>query len=182
MKKLTRKEVIRDIERRIDAGESKRTVYSSYAMTEWESIARRRLATLVTVSNRKKYRKLNNILVAIVSFIIITNVVETIGICIADPIPGLIGGAVALAIKGLILYGIVRLNFMGYYVLVCLGMQGIGRLIEPVSKGAWLAVFDLAVTLSAMALAVLLLRKLLPNTSLLLKPKTDALDAPVFED
>lgn len=49
---MTRKEVVKDLDCRVKGGESKRSVYSTYAMTEWETVAVKRLAMLVTLTNR----------------------------------------------------------------------------------------------------------------------------------
>ena len=64
---MTRKEVVKDVDRRVNDGESKRSVYSTYSMTEWEPVAVKRLSMLVTLTSRKKWRWLNNALVGLYS-------------------------------------------------------------------------------------------------------------------
>ena len=34
---MIRKEVVKDVNRRVNGGESKRSVYSTYAMTDWST-------------------------------------------------------------------------------------------------------------------------------------------------
>ncbi len=58
-KVMTRKELIKDIKKRVAAGESKRAIFSRYAMTEWEEAVSRILPLQVTLAKRKRWRFLN---------------------------------------------------------------------------------------------------------------------------
>lgn len=75
---MTRKEVMKDVDRRINGGESKRSVYSTYSMTEWEPVAVKRLAMLVTLTSRKKWRWLNNVLAGLYSVMLVMNVIAVV--------------------------------------------------------------------------------------------------------
>ena len=125
---MTRKEVVKDVDRRINGGESKRSVYSTYSMTEWEPVAVKRLAMLVTLTSRKKWRWLNNVLAGLYSVMLVMNVIAVVGFirCSSSPesFGGLVGGSIGIAVNILILVGLLRFNVMSYYVLIGLALQG----------------------------------------------------------
>lgn len=183
---MTRKEVVKDVDRRVNGGESKQSVYSAYSMTEWEMVAVRRLAMLVTLTSRKKWRKLNNVLVWLYSVMLAMNVIAVVGFLRCSSLPerfgGLIGGSIGIAVNILILVGLIRFNIISYYVLIIFGFNGISKLLNPLSEGDIPAMVTLCLILTSIVLAIILFRKLLPNTSFLLKPKTDVLGCPIFEE
>ena len=95
---------------------------------------------------------------------------------------GLIGGAIGFGINFVILIGLLRYNVLAHYLLFVFALNGLGKCLEPASKGDVGAVINLVLLLILMTLAVILFSKLLPNTSILLKPKRDGWGKPVFED
>ena len=183
---MTKKEVVKDVGRRVNGGESKRSVYSTYAMTEWETVAVKRLAMLVTLASRKKWRWLNNVLVGLYFAMLAMNVIAVVGFLGCSSLPerfgGVVGGAIGIAVNILILVGLIRFNIISHYALIGLGINGIGKLLKPMSEGDVSAIVALCFVLTSIVLAAILFRKLLPNTSFLLKPKTDVLGCPVFEE
>ena len=183
---MTKKEILKDIDRRIGNGEPKKTIYSSYAMTEWESLAVKKLALSVTMNSRKKWRRLNNVLVAVYAFMLLLNIFGAWGLLGVTSFPerlgGMIGVAIGLTINVLVLVGLIRYNIIAHYALIFLSINGMTKLLEPAGHGDVAAIFMVALLAASIALAGILFRKLLPNTSFLLKPKTDTLGCPVFEE
>lgn len=185
-KAKTRKEVVKDVEHRIKDGESKLSVFSTYSMTEWEDVATKRLATLVAVSHRRRWKWLNNTLVAVYIPLVLMNIFAVVMAVASgsslEMAGGLIGGAIGVGINFVILIGLLRYNVLAHYLLFVFALNGLGKCLEPASKGDVGAVINLVLLLISMALAAVLFRKLLPNTSILFKPKRDGWGKPVFED
>lgn len=183
---MTKKEVLKNVVKRVDLGESKKSIYSAYAMTGWEPIVVKRLALSVTLTNRRKWRRLNNALVGLYAVMVVMNIVAIAGFLTCSSLPerlgGLIGGSIGITINILVLVGLIRYNIVSHYALIFLGLNGISKLLKPISEGDVSAVIMLCLLMSSIVLAVVLFRKLLPNTSFLLKPKTDVLGCPVFEE
>ena len=73
---MTTKEFLNGIRRRIAQGESKKDIYNQYTMTEWESCVTRFLPTQVSLRSRKKWRWLNNILLACLALITVFKVLD----------------------------------------------------------------------------------------------------------
>ena len=93
-KAKTRKEVVKDVEHRIKDGESKLSVFSTYSMTEWEDVATKRLATLVAVSRRRRWKWLNNTLVAVYVPLVLMNIFAVVMAVASGSSPERTGGLI----------------------------------------------------------------------------------------
>ena len=188
---MTRKELIKDIKKRVAAGESKRAIFSRYAMTEWEDAASRILPLQVTLANRKKWRFLNWALVGCLSVITLFKVMDIIFMT------GTLNSAGArtaivlfgLAINVAVLVGVIRYSGIAYMITSILILQSFAKILEAAGKMNFafdiptvIFVANASFAFAAFVLGLVLYRLMLPCTTFFLTAKKTAMGQPVFEE
>ena len=188
---MTTKEFLNGIRRRIAQGESKKDIYNQYTMTEWESCVTRFLPTQVSLRSRKKWRWLNNILLACLVLITVFKVLDVFfltsdlgsnaGRCVVI----LIAAAVNIAL----IVAIARFSGIAYLIAICFAGKGITNILDAMGKirlsfdlGSAIFVLNAALVVSSIVLLLILYKVLLPNTSFFLQPKRNAAGKPLFDD
>ena len=188
---MTTKEFLNGIRRRIAQGESKKDIYNQYTMTEWESCVTRFLPTQVSLRSRKKWRWLNNILLACLVLITVFKVLDVffltsdLGSNVGRCVVILIAAAVNIAL----IVAIARFSGIAYLVAICFSGKGITNILEAMGKirlsfdlGSAIFVLNVALVVSSLVLLLILYKVLLPNTSFFLQPKRNAAGKPLFDD
>jgi len=188
---MTRKELTADIKKRVAAGESKRAIFSSYSMTEWEDAASRILPIHVTLANRKKWRFLNWILVGCLSVITLFKVLDIIFMAGTLNSVGAITAIVlfGLAINVAVLVGVIRYSGIAYMITSVLILQNSAKILEAAGKMNFafdipsvIFVTNAILVLIAFVLGLVLHRLMLPCTTFFFTTKKTAMGQPVFED
>jgi len=171
---MTTKEFLNGIRRRIAQGESKKDIYNQYTMTEWESCVTRFLPTQVSLRSRKKWRWLNNILLACLVLITVFKVLDVF---------------IAAAVNIALIVAIARFSGIAYLIAICFSGKGITNILEAMGKirlsfdlGSAIFVLNAALVVSSLVLLLILYKVLLPNTSFFLQPKRNAAGKPLFDD
>lgn len=133
---MTRMELTTDIKKRIATGESKRAIFSSYSMTEWEDAASRIIPLQVTLAKRKRWRFLNLALVGCLSVITLFKVVDIIFMTGNLKNAGARINIVlfALAINIAVLVGIIRYSGIAYMITSILILQNFAKILEAAGK------------------------------------------------
>ena len=188
---MSTKEFLNGIRRRIAQGESKKDIYNQYTMTEWESCVTRFLPTQVSLRSRKKWRWLNNILLACLVLVTVLKVIDVffltanldsnVGRCVVL--------LVAAAVNIAIIVAIARFSGIAYLVAICFTGKGITTILEAMGKvslsfdlGSAIFVLNAVLVVSSFILLLILYKVLLPNTSFFLQPKRNAAGQPLFDD
>ena len=188
---MTTKEFLNGIRRRIAQGESKKDIYNQYTMTEWESCVTRFLPTQVSLRSRKKWRWLNNILLACLVLITVFKVLDVFfltsdmgsnaGRCIVI--------LIAVTVNIALIVAIARFSGIAYLIAICFTGKGITNILEAMGKiglsfdlGSAIFVLNAALVVSSLSLLLILYKVLLPNTSFFLQPKRNTAGKPLFDD
>ena len=93
----------------------------------------------------------------------------------------------APAINVLLMWMVAKFRGAGYLLVIALGLTGLSKVLEGFEKGAHpidfvINTISLVCVAASIAIAGVLMRKLLPQTNLLLTPKKDGAGKPVFEE
>ncbi len=175
------------LERRILAGERKADIYATCLDETEAKRCAKLLAQIPTPARRSQYRLLNGIIVADIAVLALIKLLVVSLVVLTEIPKGFLLILLAPLINLFILWQVAKFRAIGYLLVIAFGLTGLSRVIEGFQKsmdGLDLALnsVSLACVVSAMILAFLLMRKLLPQTSLLLNPKTDSAGRPQFEN
>ncbi len=181
-----RKEINKAIQERLAQGETKANIFK-YLRGQFEddNLSARLLALWPDLELRQKYRNLNRVLLAILVLITITKVLFA-GLFILSEIPFALPLLILVPLINIYLIWLVaKFNGLGYILMVPLGLGGLCKMLDELPNEPMLV--DIITTsvlsvliLAAMVLAVILYRRLLPNTTLLMQPKKDEAEQYIF--
>jgi len=186
MTKDERKQLYKSIEKRVLAGEGKSEIYAEYPDGQDAKLVARVLAQIPTPARRKQFSLLNwTLIIAIGILAAIKLLVVTLLVLTEIPM-GAVLILLAPAINIFLMWAVAKFKGVGYLLVVAFGLTGLSKVMEGFEKGAHPIDFAinatslLCVTVS-IALAIVLMKKLLPQTSFFLTPKRDESGNPVFE-
>ena len=162
------------LKQRVRNGESKTTIYREYSEQLKAEIVARLLATIPTPICLKQSRRLNWILVAILIIGAIFRLLITINIALTQPFKVTILVAILGLFNLFIIWLVATYSIEGYLLLFAYAIYSLeAPAKDPV---AFIGVVVIAF------LSWIILKRLLPQTTLFMKPKRDAAGVPQFEN
>jgi len=193
-----RKEINKAIRERLANGENKADIFQ-YLQTQFDDtkISAILLAMHPYPEQCHKYRKLNRVLIAVLVVIAIIKVLSA-GLFILSEIPKAIPLLLIVPLINIFLiYHVARFNGVGYMLTVFLGLAGLCDLVvglcdmmagltdDPlpviiITVNIIIIAVMFLLVLAAMLLAEMLRRRLLPNTTLFLRPKKNEAGEYIF--
>jgi len=187
MNKEERKQLYRVVEKRVLAGERKAEIYASYTEEQDAKLVARVLAQIPTPERRKQFSLLNWILVIAIGILAAIKLLIVTLLVLTEIPKGPVLILLAPAINILLIWAVARFRGFGYLFVVAFGLTGLSKVMEGFEKGSH--PIDLAINsvsmvcvLASIALAAVLMKKLLPQTSFFLTSKTDQAGRPIFEE
>ena len=187
MNKSEAKQLYATLERRVLAGERKADIYAGYLDESDATRCAKVLAQIPTPSRRRHFRVLNWVLVAALGVLALIKLF-IVTLFVLTQIPkGFVLILIAPLINIWIMWMVAKFRAIGYLLVIAFGFTGLSKVIEGFQKSVdsldmTLNSINLVCIVSAMVIAGILMRKLLPNTSFLLRPKTDGMGRPQFEE
>ena len=189
MNKAEAKKLYGVLEGRVLAGERKADIYAGYLDAADAARCAKVLAQIPTPSRRSRFRLLNWILVADLGVLALIKLfVMTLFVLTQIP-KGFVLILIAPLINIWIMWMVAQFRAIGYLLVIAFGFTGLSKVMEGFQKSVdsldmTLNSINLVCVVSAMVIAGILMRKLLPNTSFLLRPKTktDGTERPQFEE
>jgi hypothetical protein len=185
--KQDRKGLFKAFEARVLAGESKSAIYGQYPEEGDARLVARVLAQIPTASRRQRVRHLNWVLLALLCLLAMIKLFVVAITVLAEIPKAFVLILFAPVINLFIIWLVAKYRAVGYILLIGFGFTGISKVLEAVQKSG--EPFDVAVNsaslaciVASMALAAVIIRKMLPQTTFLLFPKKDAKGEPVFEE
>ena len=182
-----RKGLFKAFEARVLAGKSKSTIYGEYLEEGDARLVARVLAQIPTASRRQRVRHLNWVLLALLSLLALIKLFVVAITVLAEIPKAFILILIAPAINLFVIWLVAKYRAVGYLLVIGFGCTGISKVLEALHKSG--ESFDVAVNsislvciVVSMALAAVIMRKLLPQTTFFMFPKKDASGEPVFED
>jgi len=187
MDKDERKQLYKAIETRVLSGECKSEIYAGYPDEQDARLVARVLAQIPTPARRKQFRLLNWVLIVsigvlaaikllIVTLLVLTEIPKGAALILLAPV-----------INIFLIWVVAKFRGFGYLLVVAFGLTGVSNVIESFEKG--LHPIDFAINavslicvVASIIIAVVLMKKLLPQTSFLLTPKRDETGNPLFEE
>ena len=191
--KMTTKELLKEVSRRVAAGESKKALFEHYRWTENEAAVVRYLPTQVSLKLRQRWRGLNWVLIACLVVVTLFKAFDVGCQLLAgrDLSVRAVFGLVLLGVvvNVAVIVGIARYSGSCYLILICFMGHGLAKIIEPLDKIQWgldlataIYVANAAFAVANLVLALVLYHYLLPNTNFFLQAKRDKNGNPIFED
>lgn len=187
MNKSEIKKLFGVLEERVLAGERKADIYAAYLDEADATRCAKVLAQIPTPSRRTQFRVLNWILVADLGILALIKLF-VVTLFVLTQIPkGFVLIFIAPLINIWIMWMVARFRAIGYLLVIAFGLTGLSKVIEGFQKSVdavdmTLNSVSLLCVVSAMLIAGILMRKLLPKTSFLLRAKTDNTGRPQFEE
>jgi hypothetical protein len=186
MSKDERKQLYKKMEQRILAGERKSDLFAEHPDEKDAKFVARVLAQIPTAERRKQYYALNWVLIialgilGCIKFLVVTLLVLT-------EIPkGAVLILLAPVINVLLIWMVAKFKGVGYLLVVGFAITGASRVLEGFEKSSHpidiaLNSVNLLCVVASITIAVVLMKKLLPQTRFFLTPKKDAAGNPLFE-
>ncbi|CAG9297196.1 hypothetical protein EV690_0697 [Celerinatantimonas diazotrophica] len=190
-KKMTvpaKKSLYKLLEERVIAGEKKADIYAPFArMPEAKRVARI-LAQIPTPQRRAQFKRLNQILMVVIAVLALIKALSVFLYVHQNAMP--YGGLYILMapILNIVLIWVIgKYRGIGYLLIVLLGITALSNVIQSFALqfsglGSFINVINLFGVIASMALSLILLKNLLPQTNFLLAPKKDAQGNPTFEE
>jgi hypothetical protein len=181
-----RKEINKVIQERLAEGRSKADIFK-HLQTKFDDdkLSARLLAIQPSLELRHKYRHLNHTLLAVLVIITITKVLIA-GLFILSEVPKAIPLLFLMPVLNIILiYLVAKFSAIGYVLTVLFGLIGLSQIwyelpIVPVLADIITSTVLSVPVLVTMVLAIILCWRLLPNTSLFLRPRKDKAGQYIF--
>jgi hypothetical protein len=187
MNKDERKQLYKAIEKRVLAGERKSEIYAAYPDEQDARLVARVLAQIPTPERRKRFRLLNWALIVGIGILASIKLLVVTLLVLTEIPKGAVLILLAPAINIFLMWAVAKFRGVGYLLVIAFGLTGASKVIEGLEKGSHpldlaLNVTSLACVAASIAIAFVLMKKLLPQTSLFLTPKKDETGSPVFEE
>ena len=186
LNKDERKNLYKNIERRILDGVHKQDIYAEYSDERDSRLVARILANIPTAQRRIQFRFLNWILVVTIGILAAIKLLVVTLFVLTEIPQGALLILLAPAINILLIWMVVRFKGVGYLLTIAFSLSGLSRVMEGFEMG--LGPIDLTINsislvcvATAIIIAAVLMRKLLPQTSFFLTPKRDGIGNPIFE-
>jgi hypothetical protein len=187
MNKDERKQLYKAIENRVLAGEPKSAIYAEYPDEQDAKLVARVLAQIPTPERRKQFSLLNWILIIAIGILAAIKLLVVTLLVLTEIPKGAVLILLAPAINIFLIWAVAKFKGVGYLLVIAFGLTGLSKVMEGFEKGAH--PIDLAINATSLicvtvsiVIAFVLMKKLLPQTSLFLTPKKDESGNPVFEE
>ena len=172
-----RKELAREVQTRLNAGESKQDIYSALKGKFHAASVERSLAQWPCPADKEKNRYLNYPLLIIAGFFAILKILLLIGMFrsaeSSSVLPLLPVTVIPILLYIYVIYGIKNCNLFGYLLMMLLSIQSILSL-SHIGFSSPKAMMLFAMSAAALLLSWLQKTRLFPNTSIFLRHKRDA--------
>jgi hypothetical protein len=187
MNKDERKQLYKAIEKRVLAGERKSEIYAEHPDEQDARLVARVLAQIPTPERRKRFSLLNWALIVGIGILAAIKLLVVTLLVLTEIPKGAVLILLAPAINIFLMWAVAKFRGVGYLLVIAFGLTGASKVIEGLEKGSHpldlaLNVTSLACVAASIAIAFVLMKKLLPQTSLFLTPKKDETGSPVFEE
>lgn len=178
-----RRELSKDVQSRLNAGEDKRTIYNALKERFTAAAVERSLAQWPLAIAKKQSRQQNVPLVIIAVFFLLLKMLQLIAV-FQTLEPEKLAFAIPLAalpfiIYSYIIYGVKNSNLIGYILLILVSIRNL-IIISKIGVSDPKIMMLLAMSIAAIVLAILQKRRLFPNTSWFLRHKRDSDGNPIF--
>ncbi len=187
MDKDDRKQLYKAIEKRVFAGEQKSVIYAEYPDKQDARLVARVLAQIPTPERCKQFSFLNWVLIVAIGILAAIKLLVVTLLVLTEMPEGAVLILLAPAINIFLIWAVAKFKGVGYLLVIAFGLTGLSKVLEGFEKGSH--PLDLAINTTSLicvtvsiVIAFVLLKKLLPQTTLFLTSKTDASGNPVFEE
>jgi hypothetical protein len=175
------------LERRILAGERKADIYATYFDETDAARCAKTLAQIPTPDRRRRYRLLNWLLVADIAVLALIKLFVFTLFVLTEIPKGFLLILIAPLINIWIMWLVAKFRAVGYLLVIAFGLTGLSKVMEGFQRSVdrvdlSLNAVSLVCVVTAMMLAGFLMRKLLPQTGIFLRPRTDSAGQPQFEN
>lgn len=183
-----KKSLYKLLEQRVISGEKKADIYAPFArMPEAKRVARI-LAQIPTPQRRVQFKRLNQILMMVIAVLALIKSLSVFLYVHQNAMP--YGGLYILMapLLNIVLIWVVgKYRGIGYLLIVLLGITALSNVMQGFALqlsglGSVINIINLFGVITSMALSLILLKNLLPQTNFLLAPKKDAQGNPTFEE
>ncbi len=178
-----RRELSKEVQTRLNAGESKSTIYTALKGKYRAGAVERSLAQWPYPADKARNRFLNYPLMIIAVFFTLLKTLQLIAVFqtleAGQKTAFLPAAALPILICCFIIYGLANYNLIGYLLIILLGIQNLFNIVTAGAMSPQIIML-LAFSVAAIVLAVLQKRKLFPNTSWLMRHQKDADGSPLF--
>lgn len=162
--------IAKEVQTRLNAGESKASIYHAMKNDNNAMALERTLAQWPTRADKEKNRFINVPLLIIAIVFALATLIQFIGIVQnLAPIQAL-SGILTILIFLFGIYGIKNYNLLGYLLLI---LMSLGTLMSAHAAGTF-SPMPVALAVAAIVLALIQKRRLFPKTTFLLKHKKDS--------
>ena len=187
MNKEMRKQLYKVIEKRVLAGELKAAIYADYSDELDAKLVARVLAQIPTPERRKQFSLLNWVLIVAIGILAAIKLLVVTLLVLTEIPKGAVLILLAPLINILLIWAVAKFRGVGYLLVVAFGLTGLSKVIEGFEKGSHpidlvINSASLVCVLVSIALAAVLMKKLLPQTSFFLTPKKNQAGHPIFEE
>lgn len=188
MDKDERKQLYTVLEKRILAGESKSKIYAEYPDDKDSQLVARLLAQIPTSARRKQFSLLNQTLIVTIGIMTCVKlIIIALLVLLEMSKRDTLFFAVSLSINIYLIWAVAKFRGASYLLVVGFGIKGLSNIMEDFEEETNILVFavdsvNFICITAAIALALVLMKKLLPQSTCFFFPKKDKSGNPVFED
>jgi len=187
MNRDEKKHSYKAIEKRVLSGERKAEIYAEYPDEQDAKLVARVLAQIPTAARRKQFRLLNWILIVAIGILAAIKLLVVTLLVLTQIPKGAVLILLAPVINIFLIWAIAKFRAVGYLLVVAFGLAGVTKVMDGFEKGSHITDFaintiSLICVVVSIAIAIVLMKKLLPQTSFFLSPKKDETGNPVFEE
>lgn len=172
-----RSQIFREVQTRLNAGESKAVVYDALKTKFHASSVERSLAQWPLPETKKRNRHRNVPLIVIAIFFTLLKLLQLVGIFqtleAGQRAAFLPLAALPVIIYAYIIYGIRNYNLIGYLLLLLMSIRNLLNIAQAGTFSSKTMILA-ALSVAAIVLTLIQKRKLFPNTSWFLRHKKDA--------
>lgn len=182
-----RRQLYKTLEKRIISGESKSKIYAEYTDAKDAKLVAKIMALMPTAVRRKQFKRLNWSLVAILGILTVIKIAVVTLLVLTEIPNGAIIIFIAPIINLVLIWAVAKFQGFGYLIVIAISINGIAKLTEVLTKNTHpidltINITNLVLSLASIIIAAILMKKLLPQTTLFLTPKKDDAGNPIFED
>jgi len=185
-RKNTSKEISREVQEHLAEGQTKADIFK-HLRTKFDDdkLSARFLALWPYPELRRKYRNLNRALIVLLVIVTVAKILFA-GLFILSEIPKAFPMLLIVPLINIFLiYLVVKFNGLGYTATALLGFAGLCQMWgslsdEPLMLDIIINSVLSVIILAAIVLAVMLRRRLLPNSTFFLQPKKDEAGQYIF--
>lgn|ERR1035438_7378879 len=180
------KELRLEIERGLDAGQSKVAIYASLLDEYEKATALGILAQTSTRDLQQKYRIANNTLIGLLVCITAIKIIVAMPLLLSiNPAASALLILLLPALNLFLIWGVANHKAAVYLFAACLSLSALGNVVDAFGKSRTpliitLNIASLVMVVAIIFLAIFLMRKLFPNTTFFLQPKRGANEQPLL--